>query len=872
MRRILSFTLVLLLAGASAGSLGQEPASPDLRNADNYWNDGQYIAALNAYIRLLNSPSGDQYFESIALQTGELFETEELTTDGRNPRLSPDGRFIAFESGPAKNTVTRILRTQARHALVAELTGTGAVFSRNGSKVAFLKIPVTDELNRAQETLDKAPETGAERTFAQQTLTRLQTKLSKIVIRELDTQTETEVPTGDLLKSTLVFAADNETVFFVGAPENETRRSDIYAIRADASAPVILTDAEGFKTAPVVSASGKALIVSLPNQTPFPVPQRPTANAEGQRGQRGGGGGGGGGAPARFGVVDLTTRKVEIVTGSAPAFSEDGNSIVYLNTVARENNLMTLPINGTATAVLKTIDRLAAPAFSLDGKKLVYQKMTRDDWEVYVVNSDGKEETRITREIQHDAVPRFISNDRILAVIGEPRHRRSYIYDLPSLKKSRVFHNNTVRTIAPEYSWMTTPDGSKVLISAERDGDTISAERGVYLVDLNRKITKAALMDRLQKALSSEIALRDFSRKIYEPMAETVRGVVNDVSQHRVYEHERTLTNFDSKHISQPGNRKASEYLFAQYKSFGYEPEYQWFEPRGATGDGKSANVIARLVGTENPELIYVVSSHYDSVAAGPGADDNTSGTSALLEAARSMYGHPMPATIIFASFTGEEAGLLGSREFARVAKEGKWKIVGALNNDTVGWSDNGRMDNTIRYSNAAIRDIQHAAALNFTKLILYDAHYYKSTDAAALFDAFGDIIGGIGSYPVLGSPHYHQANDLLDTINFQQVAETSKTTVATLMYLASTPSPVKDLTVKMNRGSAEVTWTASPEKSVRSYVVSYGPEKGSRREEKTTTAKATLSGLKPGDVVMVKAVNARGMQGWDWSRVVVPQ
>jgi Zn-dependent M28 family amino/carboxypeptidase len=40
-----------------------------------------------------------------------------------------------------------------------------------------------------------------------------------------------------------------------------------------------------------------------------------------------------------------------------------------------------------------------------------------------------------------------------------------------------------------------------------------------------------------------------------------------------------------------------------------------------------SANVLATLKGTVNPELVYVVSSHYDSVAAGSGADDDSSGT-----------------------------------------------------------------------------------------------------------------------------------------------------------------------------------------------------------------------------------------------------
>ena len=192
-----------------------------------------------------------------------------------------------------------------------------------------------------------------------------------------------------------------------------------------------------------------------------------------------------------------------------------------------------------------------------------------------------------------------------------------------------------------------------------------------------------------------------------------------------------------------------------------------------------------------NPELVYVVSSHYDSVAIGPGADDDTSGTAALLETARIMAGHPMPATIVFASFTGEEAGLLGSREFVRRAVEGKVKIVGALNNDMIGWANDHRLDNTIRYSNPGIRDIQHGAAIEFSNMITYDALYYKSTDAAAYYEAYGDIVGGIGSYPVLGNPHYHQSHDLLEGINHQLVAEVAKTTAATLMLLASSPSRI---------------------------------------------------------------------------------
>ena len=121
-------------------------------------------------------------------------------------------------------------------------------------------------------------------------------------------------------------------------------------------------------------------------------------------------------------------------------------------------------------------------------------------------------------------------------------------------------------------------------------------------------------------------------------------------------------------------------------------------------------------------------------------------------------------------------------------------RIAGALNNDMIGWANDHRLDNTIRYSNPGIRDIQHAAAMQFTDLITYDALYYKSTDAAAYYEAFGDIVGGIGSHPVLSNPHYHQTHDLLEFINHELVAETSKTTVGTLMLLASSPARLNDV------------------------------------------------------------------------------
>jgi hypothetical protein len=206
-----------------------------------------------------------------------------------------------------------------------------------------------------------------------------------------------------------------------------------------------------------------------------------------------------------------------------------------------------------------------------------------------------------------------------------------------------------------------------------------------------------------------------------------------------------------------------------------------------------------------------------------------------------------------------------------RRALENKLQIVGALNNDMIGFANDQRLDNTIRYSNPGMRDIQHGAAMLFTRLITYDALYFKSTDAAAYYDAYGDIVGGIGSYPVLSNPHYHQSHDFLEFINHELVTETSKTTAATLMLLASSPSRIRDLKIDSFSGAtAALSWTPSPEQGVVSYIVSYGQPGAPGRRVTVKTPGAKLSSVTPGTIVSVKAVNARGLEGWDWARVTV--
>ncbi len=780
-------------AGRPKVSLGER-----FERAYAAWDSGDYVPALEGFKAVLASAGGDAYFERIALATGELYRVIELTADGRQPRFSPDGRYLSYETGsPA---VIRILEVANPTRRVAELQGSAAAFSPAGDRVAYLRLGpglkaatgawadltrAWAELNQLQGVANPDRQKVSE---LQRQITRAVAKQSEIVVRDLQTGREQALPDGGLLKSQLAWSGDGREVYFAGTQDGDVKSNDLYATSESLTQPRPITSAPTFKTAPVVAKDGRYLIYTIASASPFPA-----AGAA-----RGGRPGGPGAGPRQFVLVSLADGTMTTYSGSAAEFSADGTTLAFVSQSGGEYSVQVVKPGARAEAVVakKSPDRIGSIALAPDGSRVAFDMphMPSRDAEIFCVNADGTGEVRVTREVQPDRAPHFLTATTLVAIKGEPRHSRSYLYDLaapaagrPSVPV-RLFHNNTIRTIAPEYEWVPSSDGRHLLIVAERDGDTISPKRGVYLLDLGTKISKQDLVQRLDRNLAAERALRQRGAATFQPIAVNVKAAVNKVSMAKLYEYQAALFAFDSKYIGLPGNQKAADYIFETFKSFGYAPERQPFMAagRGGAPPVRTENILATLKGTMHPEVVYVLCSHFDSVQRGPGADDNSTVIAVLLEAARILANTPMPATIVFAAFTGEEAGDLGSHEYVRQAVANKVKLAGVLNNDMIGWTNDYHLDNTIRYSNGRIRDLQHAAAFLFSKMVTYDAKYYKATDAQAFYDDYGDIIGGLGSYPVLGNPYYHQPTDLLETVNQQLVYEATRMNVASIMALAS--------------------------------------------------------------------------------------
>ncbi len=130
------------------------------------------------------------------------------------------------------------------------------------------------------------------------------------------------------------------------------------------------------------------------------------------------------------------------------------------------------------------------------------------------------------------------------------------------------------------------------------------------------------------------------------------------------------------------GCQTAEQYLREQFYAMGLV-----VGPEASTG--WSENLIARLPGILSPNEVVIICAHYDSASGdpynrAPGADDNASGTAAVLTAASILRNFRFERSVEFCLFTAEELGLLGSRQYAAECQDAGKEIVAAINMDMI--------------------------------------------------------------------------------------------------------------------------------------------------------------------------------------------
>ncbi len=131
----------------------------------------------------------------------------------------------------------------------------------------------------------------------------------------------------------------------------------------------------------------------------------------------------------------------------------------------------------------------------------------------------------------------------------------------------------------------------------------------------------------------------------------------------------------------------SADYIRSSLEQMGYEVREHAFLADTQT----VRNLEAEIAGSGKENGIVLVGAHYDSVIGSPGANDNASGVSALLELARTAREKPAPLTRRFVAFVNEEppfylGSSMGSRVYSRQAREKGERIVAMLSLETIGY------------------------------------------------------------------------------------------------------------------------------------------------------------------------------------------
>ena len=354
------------------------------------------------------------------------------------------------------------------------------------------------------------------------------------------------------------------------------------------------------------------------------------------------------------------------------------------------------------------------------------------------------------------------------------------------------------------------------------------------------------------------------------PIEPAVRVLTRKVDPARLERTVRDLVGFQTRHVLSAteqdgvGTGAARDYLQAQYEALipksdgrltvGRE-SYEVLAQRLRRRDLPVVNIVATLKGTTDPDRVYVVGGHYDSIngnprdgkGVAPGANDDASGTAVALEACRVLCEKPLAATILFVAYDGEEQGLLGSAAHAQALADAGAKVDGMITNDIVGNSmgmDGVRRDGYVRcFSYAPVGNDSLGRSLARAATFSADRHLHGNHFGVRLVFR-GDRYGRGGDHrpffnhgwpslrftePREDYSRQHQNvterdgkpyGDLPDYMDFEYLANVARVNVAVLAELASAPPTPATLRVSGARDAYDTLLYWSPVEGAEDYEV----------------------------------------------------
>jgi hypothetical protein len=267
-----------------------------------------------------------------------------------------------------------------------------------------------------------------------------------------------------------------------------------------------------------------------------------------------------------------------------------------------------------------------------------------------------------------------------------------------------------------------------------------------------------------------------------------IPDLVAQVSAEKLRADILTLQNFKTRFASTPQCEAAGDFILQRFQQLGLSAVT---DPFGFEGDLKSRNIVAVIPGKVAPGQMILACAHYDSTSgnprvSAPGADDNASGTAAILELARILAAEKFDFSIVLLCVSAEEWGLYGSAHYARQARQEGVEIIAVVNLDMIAYPDKQRrvlaMIGNRQSEWLADRFIaiaQPYVALRLAKIIDPSLTW---SDHSSFWDQGYAALCGIEDSD---NPYYHQTSDTLETLDMVFAAEAVQASLAVVADLA---------------------------------------------------------------------------------------
>lgn len=279
-----------------------------------------------------------------------------------------------------------------------------------------------------------------------------------------------------------------------------------------------------------------------------------------------------------------------------------------------------------------------------------------------------------------------------------------------------------------------------------------------------------------------------------------VEEMVSQVEWRGIITKIQKLVDFGTRHTFAANQGRVARSIRDTLRSYGLEAHFVPYDFDGVI----RWNVEAIQPGTRFPNSCVIICGHFDSIngrsiQGASGADDNASGTAAVLTAAEILSQYEFDYSIRYVCFSGEEQGLVGSAAYAAAARSSRLDIIGALNFDMVGfWTPGVRRDLEIEANQASkwLADAVINAADLYTEA-KYELHVYNYAWWGDHFEFWSHGYPAVNHeeawdwYDPDFNPYYHTSNDLPEHLDSLFTVNNIKVAVAALASIADAEAPL---------------------------------------------------------------------------------